>query len=270
QREVTRPLGDLLAAHFAFFLQLGQRLIHHRQQLQNDRRHNVRHDAQCENRQPPQVAAAEQVYKAQHRAPVLLEELRQSVAVDPRRRDVAADAIHRQQAEREQHALAQVGNQEDIRQLFEHYCKTSNLPPALVIFSCADFENLWAWTVIATVSSPVPRILTGDLPFTTPAFFSDSGVISVSPSAARRSMFTTSYSSRKIFVKPRFGTRRCNGICPPSNPRISRAPDRDHCPLCPRVEVFPMPDPMPRPTRFFFSVALGGARIVDKFMTFSL
>ena len=177
--EITRPLGDFLAAHLAFFLQLGQRLIHHRQQLQNDRRRDVRHDAQGENRQPPQVAAAEQIDKAQHRASVLLEELRQPVAVDPRRRDVAADAIHRQQAEREQHALAQVGNPEDVRQLIQHYCKTSNLPPALVIFSCADFENLCACTVIAVFSSPLPRILTGCLPFTTPAFFSTSGVISV-------------------------------------------------------------------------------------------
>src|SRR5208337_1946454 len=186
--------------------------------------------------------------------------------IDPRSRDVAANAIHRQQAEREQHALAKVGNAEDVRQLFEHYCKTSNLPPALTIFSCADLENLCAYTVIAVVSSPLPRILTGALPSTTPAFFSTSGVISVSPSAARRSRFTTSYSSRKMFVKPRFGTRRCNGICPPSNPRISRAPVRDHCPLCPRVEVLPMPDPMPRPTRFFFSVDFLGARIVDKFI----
>src|SRR5208283_1635646 len=232
-------------------------------------RRNVRHDAQGENREPPQVAAAEQIDKAQHRAPVLLEELRQPVAVDPGRRDVAADAIHRQQAEREQHALAQVGNPEDVRQLIQHYCKTSNLPPALVIFSCADFENLCACTVIAVVSSPLPRTLTGCLPFTTPAFFSTSGVISVSPSVASRSRFTTSYSSRKMFLKPRFGTRRCNGIWPPSKPRNSREPERDRCPLWPRVEVLPMPEPIPRPTRFFFSVDFLGARIVDKFITVS-
>src|SRR6266853_1065772 len=119
---------------------------------------------------------------------------------------------------------------------------------------------------MAVFNSPVPRILTGCLPFTIPAFFSTSGVISVSPSVASRSRFTTSYSSRKIFVKPRFGKRRCNGIWPPSNPRISLAPDRDHCPLCPRVEVLPMPEPMPRPTRFFFSVDFLGALIVDKFI----
>src|SRR5208282_4233523 len=89
--EITRPHRDFLAAHLAFFLQLGERLIHHRQQLQNDRRRNVRHDPQRENGETPQVTAAEQVDKAQHRTSVLFEELRQPVAVDPRRRDVAAD-----------------------------------------------------------------------------------------------------------------------------------------------------------------------------------
>src|SRR5260370_9308613 len=191
-------------------------------------------------------------------------------SVPPGRGRGPADAIHRQQSEREQHALAKIGNPEDIRQLREHYCKTSNLPPALVIFSCAVFENLCACTVIAVFSSPLPRILTGCLPFTTPAFFSTSGVISVSPSVASRSRFTTSYSSRKMFVKPRFSTRRRNRIWPPSNPRIRRAPERGHCPLWPRVEVLPMPDPMPRPTRFFFSVDFLGARIVDRFITVSL
>ena len=36
QREITRPLRDLLAPQLAFLLQLGKRLVDHRQQLQND------------------------------------------------------------------------------------------------------------------------------------------------------------------------------------------------------------------------------------------
>src|SRR5208282_4616273 len=264
--EITRPLGDFLPAQFTFFLQLGERLIYHGQQLQNDRRRNVRHDAERENREPPQVAAAEQIDEAEHRAPVLLEKLRQAVAVDPGRRDVAADAIHRQQAEREQHALAKVGNPEDVRQLFQHYCKTSNLPPALVIFSCADLENLWACTVSATESSPLPRTFTGCLVLITPALRSTSGVIVVSPSAARRSRFTMLYSWRKTLVNPRLGMRRCNGIWPPSKPRIMREPLRERWPLWPRVDVLPMPEPMPRPTRLRFSDDFFGARIFDRFI----
>ena len=75
----------------------------------------------------------------------------------------AAQPVHRQHAQREQNALTQVGNAKDVGQLLEHYCKTSNLPPALVIFSCADLENLCACTVMALFSSPSPRILTGVL-----------------------------------------------------------------------------------------------------------
>src|SRR5207245_1881569 len=132
--------------------------------------------------------------------------------------DVPAQPVDRQDAESEQHALAKVGNPEDVRQLFQHYSKTSNLPPALVIFSSAVFENLCAFTVNAVFRSPVPRILTFFLVRTTPAFRRTSGVISVSPTASSRSRFTTAYSSRKIFLNPRFGMRRCSGICPPSKP----------------------------------------------------
>src|SRR5271165_6897776 len=74
-------------------------------------------------------------------------------------------------------------------------------------------------------------------------------------------------SLRKMLVKPRFGMRRCSGIWPPSKPRIMREPVRERCPLCPRVDVLPMPEPMPRPTRLRFSVAFFGARMFDKFIS---
>src|SRR5947209_15476877 len=179
---------------------------------------------------------------------------------------MTANPIHGQQSQGEQNSLAQVGNAKDVSELIKHYCKTSNLPPALVIFSCADFENLCACTVIADLSSPSPRILTGCLVLITPALRSTSGVMVVSPSAARRSRLTMLNSLRKILVNPRFGMRRCSGIWPPSKPRIMREPVRERWPLCPRVDVLPMPEPMPRPTRLRFSVAFFGARIFDKFM----
>ena len=40
----------------------------------------------------------------------------QRLGVDPGRGHVAADAVYRQQAKREQHALAQLGNSEDVLQ----------------------------------------------------------------------------------------------------------------------------------------------------------
>src|SRR5579871_3964215 len=103
-----------------------------------------------------------------------------------------------------------------------------------------------------------------------PALRSTSGVMVVSPSEASDSRFTIAYSLRKMLVKPRLGMRRCSGIWPPSKPRIMREPLRDRWPLCPRVEVLPMPEPMPRPTRLRFSDDFFGALMLDKFMRLSL
>src|SRR5580700_1280523 len=80
-----------------------------------------------------------------------------------------------------------------------------------------------------------------------------------------RLRLTTEYSVRKILVKPRLGRRRCNGICPPSKPRIMWEPERERCPLCPRVEVLPIPEPIPRPTRFLPVFACLGARKLERF-----
>src|SRR4029077_8282559 len=175
--DVAGPHRDLLAAHLAFFLQLGQRLIDHGQKLQNDRRRNVRHDAQRKNSEPAKIAAGEQIDKTEQRSPVLIEIIFQLEEVHARSRKMSAQPVNRKHGQREQNTLAQVRNAEDVRQLLKHYCKTSTLPPALVIFSCADLENLCACTVIAIVSSPSPRIFTGCFALITPALRSTSGVI---------------------------------------------------------------------------------------------
>ncbi|CAL9914228.1 hypothetical protein LSO2F_100021 [Candidatus Liberibacter solanacearum] len=52
-----------------------------------------------------------------------------------------------------------------------------------------------------------------------------------------------------MFTKPRFGKRLYKGICPPSKPR-TLTPDLDFCPLTPLPAVFPVPEPIPRATRF--------------------
>src|SRR5438105_2048237 len=62
---------------------------------------------------------------------------------------------------------------------------------------------------------------------------------------------------KTAFVKPRFGMRRCNGICPPSKPRFWLLPERDHMPSCPRPAVFPCPEPGPRPILFTLCVDPG-------------
>ena len=112
--QIAGPLGNLLASEFAFLLQLSQGLIHYRQQLQDDGRRDVGHDAQSENGQLAQLPATEQIHETQERAPVLLEELLQLVGIDAGRRDVPAKTIHGQQSQRKQNPLAQVRNAKDV------------------------------------------------------------------------------------------------------------------------------------------------------------
>src|SRR6185436_845447 len=50
-----------------------------------------------------------------------------------------------------------------------------------------------------------------------------------------------------MLTKPRFGSRRSSGICPPSNPMATLC--RARCPLVPRPAVLPRPEPSPRPLR---------------------
>ena len=94
--EIAGPLRDLAAAQFAFLLEFFERRDHHLQQLQNDGRGDVGHDAQGKDGEPAEHAAAEQIDEAEQRAGILLEELRQAVGIDPRRRDVPAEPVHGQ------------------------------------------------------------------------------------------------------------------------------------------------------------------------------
>ena len=94
--EVAGPLCDLLAAEFAFLLQLGQGFINHCQELQDDRRRNVRHDAEGKDGHAAKLAAGKEVHEAEHRAAILLEELLQLIGIDAGSRDVAAQTVHRQ------------------------------------------------------------------------------------------------------------------------------------------------------------------------------
>ena len=124
-RQVARPLGDLAPAQLAFLLQLFQRRNDHGQQLQNDRRRDVRHDAQGENGQLADVAAGEHVEEAEDGALLRAEEFLPALDVDARRGDLAAQPVHGQHAQREQDPLAKVGDAEDVARTLR---KTSWLP----------------------------------------------------------------------------------------------------------------------------------------------
>src|ERR1700733_14393409 len=118
---------------------------------------------------------------------------------------------------------------------------------------------------MAVLISPLPRIFSRPFFLVRPRAASFSSVNSVSWRLARLSRLSTLYSVRKMLVNPRLGRRRCRGIWPPSKPRIRLEPVRDPWPLWPRVEVLPMPDPIPRPTRLRPVFAFLGARRLDRF-----
>jgi len=107
-RAVARILVDDLAALLAFLLQRFQRRDDRRHELHDDRGGDVGHDAEREDRHALDRAAREHVEHAEHAAGLLLEGLREGLRVDAGHRDVGAEAVDEQRAEREPDALLQV------------------------------------------------------------------------------------------------------------------------------------------------------------------
>ena len=127
-RPVPGVLGQLLAPGLALLGQARQVRDDHLEQLEDDRRVDVGHDPERENRQPPQRAAREHVEEAEQRPLRGLEEGVESREVDARRRDVRPDAIDHEQAEREQDPLAQLRYRKDASDDLDHRFPGS--PPA--------------------------------------------------------------------------------------------------------------------------------------------
>src|SRR5215203_6176481 len=103
-----------------------------------------------------------------------------------------------------------------------------------------------------------------------PAEYSVSGLTSSAVTFLRSDKFTTWFSIRNGLVKPRLGSRRNIGICPPSKPGLVPPPVRALCPLCPLPEVFPKPEPGPRPTRFLDCVDPVAGFKLDRVIFFSM
>src|SRR5471030_1612257 len=162
------------------------------------------------------------------------------------------DAIHRKHAQREQDAVPQVRDGEEVAQAVVH-ASCSVAPPAAAIFSAALPLNLCARTVSAFPISPRPSTFSRFFVLLIRRCSASSSSVTTVPAANRSpsvSRLTTSYSTRNGLWNPRLGTRRCSGIWPPSKPRLKVKPDRDLAPLWPRPAVLPLPEPWPRPIRF--------------------
>src|SRR5258705_8419597 len=123
----------------------------------------------------------------------------------------------------------------------------------------ADFEAPWTSIFSLALSSPRPSSRTPSFARRiTRAFTSDSALMVplassnlASIASWTRSRLISANASGKMLLKPRFGSRRCSGIWPPSKP-LMRTPERAVWPLPPRPAVLPLPEPMPRPTRMRF------------------
>ena len=107
-RAVAGVLVDLLSPGLAFLLQLLQRRRDGGEQLHDNRRRDVGHDRQREDRHAPQRAAGEHVEHAEHALRLLLEDAVQGDRIDPRHRDVGAQAVDHQRGQREPDPLLQL------------------------------------------------------------------------------------------------------------------------------------------------------------------
>ena len=136
-REITRIGRDLSPAEFAFLGKLFQIWPHDRQQLQNDRCRDVRHDPQRENCQPAEISAGEQIQKSEDRTLILIKEVREAAASMPGVGICAPMRYTAKQREHEKNPLSQIRYVENVLYGFNHRFITSTVPPAFVIFSRA-------------------------------------------------------------------------------------------------------------------------------------
>ena len=105
---VARVLVDDLAALLAFLLQGFERRHHRRHQLHDDGGGDVGHDAEREDRHALHGAARKHVEHAEHAAALRLERLGECVGIDAGKRNVGAEPVDQQRAEREPDALLEV------------------------------------------------------------------------------------------------------------------------------------------------------------------
>ncbi len=107
-RAVAGILVDLPAALLAFLLQLLEMRRDGGEQLDDDRRRDIRHDVEREDRHAPDRAAREHVEHAENAGLVLPEHVGKRLRVDAGDRDIGAEPVDQQRAEREPDALLEL------------------------------------------------------------------------------------------------------------------------------------------------------------------
>ena len=92
----------------ALFSQLVDRLVNHAAELEDDRRRDVRHDAEGEDRELGERPAGEHVEKAQQAARLLGDVLMHGVAINAWNTDEHPDPIDREHPEGEDHTAPEL------------------------------------------------------------------------------------------------------------------------------------------------------------------
>ena len=176
-RQIAGPLRDLAPAEFAFLLQFLERRNHHGQQLQDDRRRDVRHDAQREDRQAPECAAGEQIEEAEEASRrCCLKNSSNRSSVDSRASGCGRPGGRPPAGQREQDAACGGPERETCSRTLRRTCSWIALCVSRAMRSAAGLADhlrlaagrldlllapisrkLCACTVIARVNSPVPR-----------------------------------------------------------------------------------------------------------------
>ena len=114
-RGIPRVLVDLLATRLPLLLQPLQRRPDGGEQLEDDRRGDVGHDPEPEDRRLRQLTGGKHRHRLQQRAdaPRLLGKRRHRLGVDDRQGHLPADAVDGEQSEREQNLLPQFGDRKN-------------------------------------------------------------------------------------------------------------------------------------------------------------
>ena len=203
QRAVARVLRDLAATGLAFFAQLLQRRMHHRQQVHDDARRDVRHDAERKDTHAVQRAAREHVEQVENAALILFEQLPQPFRIDTRDGNVASHARNQERNEDEQQTVAELReprlNACQFLPLSGH--QSSTLPPAASIAARAPLVSLMPLTVTALSIVPDSMMRARFAPLLTRlAAFSASR--STTPSADFRQFAETNFSRYQCNARP--------------------------------------------------------------------
>ena len=125
---IARPFLDFALARLPFLLQLFQGGNDRAQELENNRRRDVRHDAKAEDRALLEAAAGENRDVIRDPAggagvlafALLLGHLLECLLIHAGKRDVKADTINGKHEQGEEHLVPQLGHAKDVEQRLEH------------------------------------------------------------------------------------------------------------------------------------------------------